>query len=515
MARRLRNCNPLDQGWSNSPDAMAVAARAWALPKEIFGQLISDHIPQEFVVSHPMLEQEVHVFSWNIMARALCRKPGAQREGKEAEDVSNNGLDLDETIDEYTRRLQEKIAPVLSSWIAARKRQRWVVCLQEAPGHPHLRRDLLRQVQAGLKGLKSAERASAFACTVTLWDGALWELVHCGWAVCALCTVLCGQGPPLRVLNCHLPLEEGLAADRVLQLLRESPVEQLAVVAGDLKLDLGAEGVLTALSSGYGQDTLAAGFVPGSCIYDWTRVTNDGLVVGRGQAEAETLETVPTASVLTRWDPLRGLEREEFVSHCINYSLQERVRRSLKWLSDEDLGYVGGHHFGDQAQQLECLQARASAQAADAPLEAAEKPRQPGRFGGRARKDFVQKHIHRKLQSSAAALDDEALWLLGQVHFSEQFEELQRLRGPVRGNEDSVLRRLRASPGEPNPPGEWEAPEAAAVAWDEAGDGIEGLQEWLQQAGLGEFQEAVSAWCKDMGAIWLSEVQENAEAPPF
>ncbi|CAJ1329162.1 unnamed protein product [Effrenium voratum] len=111
-----------------------------------------------------------------------------------------------------------------------------------------------------------------------------------------------------------------------------------------------------------------------SCIYDWTRVTNDGLVVGRGQAEAETLETVPTASVLTRWDPLRGLEREEFVSHCINYSLQERVRRSLKWLSDEDLGYVGGHHFGDQAQQLERLQARASAQAADAPLEAAMLP---------------------------------------------------------------------------------------------------------------------------------------------
>ena len=115
----------------------------------------------------------------------------------------------------------------------------------------------------------------------------------------------------------------------------------------------------------------------------------------------------------------------------------------------------------------------------------------------KAAEDFVQKHIHRKLQSSAAALDDEAarrcclrggglllkngrresrglgsnspkgakqscswlvseehvaptknareslqtssvmagfdhpqaLWLLGQVHFSEQFEELQRLRG--------------------------------------------------------------------------------------
>ncbi|CAJ1410870.1 unnamed protein product [Effrenium voratum] len=54
-------------------------------------------------------------------------------------------------------------------------------------------------------------------------------------------------------------------------------------------------------------------------------------------------------------------------------------------------------------------------------------------------------------------------------------------------------------------------PEDEGKELTQAGDGIEGLQEWLQQAGLGEFQEAVSAWCKDMGAIWLSEVQENAE----
>ena len=79
-------------------------------------------------------------------------------------EISNNGLEMDETIPEYTERLLQKVAPIMISWIlhCVRDGGNWICCLQEAPGHRHLRRDLLQKVQEGLKdvgaSLQSAEQ---------------------------------------------------------------------------------------------------------------------------------------------------------------------------------------------------------------------------------------------------------------------------------------------------------------------------------------------------------------------
>ncbi|CAK8998386.1 unnamed protein product [Durusdinium trenchii] len=567
--------------------------------QEIFGQLVSDHVPQdrvdEFTFLGPTAE-EVRVFNWNIMGRALCRTSAGEA-------VTNNGLDLDESVEDYIRRLQEKVAPRLSAWIRTGS-VRWVACLQEAPNHRHLRRDFLQEVQAGVPDtvqLQSADlAATAFTCTMTLWDAATWELQHCAHGGAeVLCTVLAEEREDprrrsLRVLNCHFPLEtdQTAAIAHVGELLSESPAssasgevgpaqydsigaQQLVLVLGDLKLDLGHEGANQALMDGYRagtaseEATLASGFVPGSAVYDWTRVTCDGAVLAPGKAASEPWAAVPTGSALKRWDPLQGLSCEDFISQYIHYALQDRVRH-LPELSGEELGCLGAHHFGDQATELARLleKNRAAAQApemesscsatsrpavslqtAEAPapkcssLRAAIAASQQNeeelpvnrRFSPEGRQAFIQKHVHRKLQSSVADLDDEALWLLGQLHFSDQPTELPRFlmprptgslrpTGPVgkQGYQEAEvpLRTDRARHVEGRRPAtDWSsAPKAAPspVLWEEVrrptSTPVEGLAEWLQTLNLEEYQEAAEAWCRDMGAIWLTEVQENAEA---
>ncbi len=56
---------------------ISASARAWAPTKEIFGQRISDHVPQEFSFAPKgAKEKAIKVLSWNVMARALCRRLG-------------------------------------------------------------------------------------------------------------------------------------------------------------------------------------------------------------------------------------------------------------------------------------------------------------------------------------------------------------------------------------------------------------------------------------------------------
>ncbi|CAE7285264.1 unnamed protein product [Symbiodinium natans] len=267
---------------------------------------------------------------------------------------------------------------------------------------------------------------------------------------------------------------------------------------------------------------------------------------------------MPTGSVLGRWDPLQGRNRQDFISEFINYHLQDKVRAHLLDISDEELGALGAHHFGDQAEQLEALrvqwqQKACGYQAASLPKaqeSTSALPLPNMHFNDdAARQDFLQKHIHRKLHREATKLSDEALQMLGSLHFSDQPTQLGRLRPAApsgasgrEGNEAAVLRRLfRNSPGPPGGKGNQEGrcstetwsspPEAANVEWTpedgvdtpeppkmpstgeqvpRAG-GIPGLSEWLQELCLEEYEEEVLRWCRSMGAIWLEEVQENAE----
>eukprot|EP00438_Fugacium_kawagutii_P033960 Skav211166 [mRNA] locus=scaffold413:568696:570551:+ [translate_table: standard] len=517
-----------------------ISARAWLSAKEVFGQRISDHVPQEFTFGQDSKEDSkedskgIKVLSWNIMARALCRKKGQG-------EMSNNGFEFDETIQEYSERLLRKVAPIITSWILQQYSvgtvgkkwgKPWVCCLQEVPGHRHLRRDLLQKVQDGLKDagvetLQTAElsKASAFMCTVTLWDGAVWDLEHCthhGSHV--LCTVLSSkpctrQRPPalLRVMNCHLPLPECHADVKdamapVLQLLAESPAQQVALVAGDLKLDLGVEGAVQALRKAYqglaapagspDSSSLFCAVVPGSSLYDWTRGTSDAAILAPGlcNSEAEIHPAVPTGSVLKRWDPLNGLSSEDFIAQCINYNLQDCVRQHLPSLTSDDLGRLGSHHFGDQAEELDSLLSkiqkidvgvepeRNEAERKEPERKEPERNKADRKGPEResSRQDFIQKHIHRKLWSRVAWLNDEELHLLGLLHFSDQPSELQRLS-------------QRTQPGT-RPP--------AAVCG--RASQVEGLAEWLSDLALEDYETAAATWCNDMGAIDLSEVQENA-----
>ena len=89
---------------------------------------------------------------------------------------------------------------------------------------------------------QARQETSAFMCTVTLWETAIWELQHCAHSDHVLCTVLSSKGtggaPVLvRVMNCHLPLDaQGVTSSasmaRVVQLLAESPAQQVALEAG-------------------------------------------------------------------------------------------------------------------------------------------------------------------------------------------------------------------------------------------------------------------------------------------
>ncbi|CAE8633984.1 unnamed protein product [Polarella glacialis] len=420
----------------------SLEASALASAEEIFGEQISDHLPLEFKVSHPGFEgEEVDIFSWNVMARALCRPASL---GTSGSSITNNGLELDETIPEYRRRLMDRVAPVLTSWIRSRqvhKRRRWVACLQEAPGHPGLRREFLRAVEAGCGDLQQQQLhcveklQSAFACSVTMWDDRTWNLSFCASAsepFHVLCTVLATKADHVPRLRANL--------------LRASPVDQLALAVGDINVDLSDADVVSELAArcreGSRQkemlrEPVAVGSVQGSAVYRGQAVTSDAAVLAQGQASACT-------SVLEKWDPLGGLSREGFIKQRINFSLHDWVRQ-LESLSDEDLGSLGAHHFGDQASEL-----------------------QGSPFGIESRQE---KHIHRRrLQNSVAGLTDQELWLLGQLHFSAQ-------------------------PG-------------AAVPQPTS---VPGLEEQLAQLGLQVYQEAASSWCRDMGAVSLHEVQENAE----
>lgn len=253
--------------------------------------------------------------------------------------------------------------------------------------------------------------------------------------------------------------------------------------------------------------------VPGSSLYDWTRGTLDAAIMAPGLSETEKLPAVPTGSVLKRWDPLNGLSSEEFIAQYINYNLQDRVMRHLPSFTADELGRLGAHHFGDQADELHrLLQVQkptgnpkefieievpkedtssvkvlgAAPPASSFVVRAATTTQPPPDSRGFAtpkdRQDFIQKHIHRKLQSSVAELNDEDLRLLGLLHFSDQPAELQRFLKPrpARGYEKAA-----AVCGE-----RWQAaPEAEIVQWRAKGDGIEGLAEWLAELGLEEYQE--------------------------
>lgn len=387
-------------------------------------------------------------------------------------------------------------------------------------------------------------------CTVTLWDGAMWELQHCAHSGDhVLCTVLSSkprspgvQPVLLRVMNCHLPLEVGRAnvPDRsksmatVLGLLGETPVAQVALVVGDLKLDLAADGVVQELSEAYltaafgvtaeqkdqwkGETTqtpLLSAVVPGSSLYDWTRGTLDAAVMAPGLGETETLAAMPSGSVLRRWDPLNGMSSEEFISKCINYNLQDQVRQYLSSFSADDLGRLGSHHFGDQAGELSrFLEERPKAReelespANDAHIRSrligvvgapaiAAKASSPSipqsmpntrAFGIEARQEFIRKHIHRNLQSNVSVLTDEDLRLLGLLHFSEQPAELQRFlnRAQSRGH-------VRAAVCGPDPQSQ-HGGQLATTRSSMAKGRVEGLAEWLNEMGLEEYEEA---WCEE------------------
>jgi len=242
----------------------------------------------------------------------------------------------------------------------------------KAPSHPWLLAALLDAVAAESRlpegALRHADlRETASAASVTLWDDRQWDAALCAPADAAgsvLCTVLrrkgggaaappAPAGPDLRLLNAHLPLEPAGGGDAPEAALRAqlaaAPAGQLALLVGDLNLDVLRAGALLAAP------VAAVAAAGGSAIYDGAAVTSDGAVLAVGAAAAEGLEGAPRAGDLTeeaRGSPLGGASRADFVKQSINYSLQARVAELGEGLAAQDLGYLGALHFGDQADCL-------------------------------------------------------------------------------------------------------------------------------------------------------------------
>jgi len=461
-----------------------LAAEAVASADKVFAVGISDHLPQVFRILYPELVVDVEVFCWNIMARGRSGLSSSHSEGTAAWEaldknlsivqppqqheqamLTNNGLDLDETIGSYEKRLSGDVVPLIARWITAKRLRRaaWIVCLQEAPAHPEHFRDLKRSVgtSAGMPDgtLQHADLQRSYtARSVTLWDAERWELRHCAHAEgdVALCTVLASvdesrRSPSpilLRVLNCHFPFqgedekavlalrglkcnfpfrsegEKALSAPAgiLAKLLTEAPVGQLALAVGDMNFDI----------EDVDSESFAAlarrGCVRDSAIYRGQRITRDAAVLMMGTAETETLKPVPPSLAdgsSEDEDPLRGLSRNEFIKQSINVKLQARVQE-LSALCGRALADLGAHHFGDQAEKLAEWQA---ANPEDKEHEDADT--MSGFFAAAGgREAYIKDHIHRKLQKKTSELGDRELSILGGGPLQRAVRRTGTLDGP-------------------------------------------------------------------------------------
>ncbi|CAK0882560.1 unnamed protein product [Prorocentrum cordatum] len=486
-------------------EQLRVAASALASAEEIFGGAVSDHLPLEFLIARPSPRLEVRVLSWNVMARGMCRRPTGARPSKRAcqdsasELLTNNGLDADETIAQYERRLMEDVAPLVARWAAGATRtgaggapMPWVACLQEAPAHPGIFASFLQALSSS--GGPSADRlghaslcVSAAARVVSLWDRDQWDLrlqAH-GAEGRALCTVLsalglAGGGALLRVTSCHLPLDLGdpsgdeavagapgagprapaaaaacgapaepAGARPAQALLQAAPAGQLALVVGDLNFDVREARPLGGV---------AVACVPGSALYRGRRTTSDGALLAEGRAVRETLaalEEVPDAASEL---PLGRCSREEFVRQNVHFNLQARVLQ-MPQLADSDLADLGAHHFSDQPERLAQLASRRRAPG-DPGGPRSPRPSMPpaGRLPSGGGGELARERVRTRPQGRARALPDEELRLPGQPPFGSPAAELHRLGGgpaPAAEGNEAAARRLMglAPPPGAEPPG--------------------------------------------------------------
>lgn len=552
---------------------MSVSGRAIFSAEDVFDVGLSDHLPQSFDVVHEAFPTGIALLSWNVMGRCISwSKRQATVAGTPSSDgdvvpVTNNGLDLDEEIHEYEGRITNRMAQAVGGWIAARRPpQVWIVCLQEAPAHPGILTSALSAISsaAGLARDRlqhSKLRETASTSIVTLWDGKMWDekLSACMGKLC-LCSVLAERKPngaTARVLNCHLPLvgpkehdeaykesQEPLRPPQevVRELLAKTPRGQLALAIGDLNVDVRQVHALTPAPDLH----VMSCSVPNSTIYQGTLLTSDALLIAPGQAEqGESLIAIPEFY----HGPLAGLDRESYIQRNIHHKLQARIR-TLIALSDADLELLGAHHFSDQPVKLQEWLRSNGLGANTLAANTSVTPSLPGdMFGKAGRQAYLQKSVHRRLQARAGKLADRELWSLGQIHFKDQFNEIDRLIAAKghepESNEDATRRLMGLQPCIPpfacgfhsaqQMPGSatvvesqvnspeadvlWEAPPCAdEIEWSE-GDShnlkavrerVSGLTAWMQDLNLSEYVNAACAWCEDMGAITLEEVRENA-----
>lgn len=370
--------------------------------------------------------------------------------------ATNNGLNHSERLEEYEDRIQDSVVPMICSWIVERQREGcfWIVCLQEAPPYPGMFQSLVTSISNCVpeRFLRHAMlRKTAHAASVTMWDSRFWHLSFHAHATYALCTVLTpaheGSFTRLRLMNCHFPHDGSAGASSVQpdvlvrELLDGAPIGQLVLLVGDLNADV--HGITSSLALKGFNGALTVASVHGSATYDGRELTTDAALLSMGRAKWEGLLSLDISREV---HPLNGLDRDQFINQNIHRNLQAR-KTDLDQLSLEDLGDLGSYHFADQPAKLALL------------LRSSQ--RTHSMFGRGGRSAFIERCVHRKLQTEAATLDDKELWLLGQVHFSAQFSEMKRAQ--------STSQHVSVQPEGGEHGVDWGAPPPASDVWSQEG----------------------------------------------
>eukprot|EP00929_Paragymnodinium_shiwhaense_P054788 TRINITY_DN27461_c0_g1_i2.p1 TRINITY_DN27461_c0_g1~~TRINITY_DN27461_c0_g1_i2.p1 ORF type:complete len:439 (-),score=111.24 TRINITY_DN27461_c0_g1_i2:42-1358(-) len=400
------------------PEVRVEAAGLLAEAEAVFDsqQPWSDHLPQQFKAVAGSLE--VQLLVWNVMCRGRAGQVGRAGTALAGKTLTNNGLDYDETVEDYEKRLLERVAPVIAKWLVGEDgnddRQSRpplkLACLQELPAPPLLQEDLLGRLRTLSScpqlmlavqpsgGAVAEDGAAPFStCTAILWrvDGSVEPTVQArlrpsggGEPPSSLGLLLSMSGqPPVAVFSVHLPfvdhrggprydmaVRQGVEAVKAFDQCGRLAAACAVIVAGDLNCDV--EDVHPVLADKGCRMDMKSARHEGSATFRKSRVTTDACVAwamgqgaageqdsaksGSGESSGAEVAAASTDGIYrlgssALWFGRGG--RDDFLKMCIAKQLQDDPH---VWrLEDRALASLGLWPFGEQPALLSRLRNRA------------------------------------------------------------------------------------------------------------------------------------------------------------
>ncbi|CAE8718047.1 unnamed protein product, partial [Polarella glacialis] len=430
------------------------AGQAFAAEKPV-----SDHLPQKFQVVRGSETSPTHaaaadhepplleILSWNVMCRGRAGQTGRQGTALQGQTLTNNGLDCNETMEEYEQRLLERVVPVLGDWFGSSRgssqtsgcqRGPRVACLQEFPAMPVLQ----EEIQSRLRRLAGPTAQLAVgplpgpgdkssSCLALIWDSANWlssslSASQEGPACLRAHLQAGGSFCSVELASVHLPFvdvptgpQAGIARDIARQWLsRQFPPDQeggekLRVVCGDFNVDIREVRALPAVSW--------------ACVADSSKFRAADL-------------TMDACAISDSFLPLPGAEGGAAVV-IEGQQQQQRQQQQQKQQQQQQQQQQEQQQQKQQEQQKQQKQRQRPQQQSTGVLRPGDPSGTLSIFGiGGGRDEFLASRVHRDLQ------DDPRLWRLGDKElatlgcwpFAEQARVLTRLLQSSKRNNQSV-----------------------------------------------------------------------------